>query len=120
MPATLREMHLGRAAVEAPEVGEAQLVLAAAGRRWPWPRPYAVLLITMGSRPLSSMDRAPDFGSGGCEFESCSGYQRSRRSAVGRMAKFRVKHCGPQAIDFHGSAVRKQLFRLGFVTFNLG
>ena len=32
------------------------------------------LLITMGWRPLSSMDRAPDFGSGGCEFESCSGY----------------------------------------------
>src|SRR5437879_6012988 len=29
----------------------------------------------MNMRPLSSMDRAPDFGSGGCEFESCSGYQ---------------------------------------------
>ena len=120
MPATLREMHLGRAAVEAPEVGEAQLVGVAAGRRWPWPRSYAVLLITMGSRPLSSMDRAPDFGSGGCEFESCSGYQRSRRSAAGRMAKFRVQHRGPQAVDFEGPAVRKQLLGLGFVSFNLG
>ena len=27
-----------------------------------------------GLRPRSSMDRAPDFGSGGCEFESCRGY----------------------------------------------
>src|SRR6202165_649221 len=30
--------------------------------------------------PLSSMDRAPDFGSGGCEFESCSGYHPIRAS----------------------------------------
>jgi hypothetical protein len=29
---------------------------------------------TMRVRPRSSKDRAPDFGSGGCEFESCRGY----------------------------------------------
>src|SRR5467141_2981293 len=76
MYATLRVTLPGQAVVADREAGEATMPVAAAGavRRWPWPRSYAVLLITMGSRPLSSMDRAPDFGSGGCEFESCSGY----------------------------------------------
>ena len=32
----------------------------------------------MGRRPRSSMDRAPDFGSGGCEFDSCRGYHHAK------------------------------------------
>ncbi len=111
--ATPRGKRLDQAAVAVLQLEEAPRA-AAVVVRWPSPGSYAregfsrgsrqtrestraisrVLLqtcdwgqlITMGLRPLSSMDRAPDFGSGGCEFESCSGYQQPSLG-LGRMAK---------------------------------
>jgi hypothetical protein len=82
MRATLRETHRAPAVEGARPVGPAVVLVTLEGARWPLFGSYAETLglpamlvqITMTLRPLSSMDRAPDFGSGGCEFESCSGY----------------------------------------------
>ena len=101
--------------------GGAGVVAVGAG---PGPKPnHSMLAMKSGATAkikLTAICKGPDFGSGGCEFESCSGYHRSRRSGAGRMAKSRVQHRGPQAVDFEGSAVHKQLLGLGFVSFNLG